>query len=167
MKAMAAAGRVCALVDHDHSFFPPGAAALGVDLSRLLVVRESRPRQARWALERLAHDKNMAVTLSWMNGLSETFVRRLQLAAEGSGQAVLVLAEKPEAASRWCSLRLVTRPEPTIGGARRVTVEVAKTRGAAMPRPVRIEVDDQTHAVSSSAVSANGTADALVGTGTA
>jgi len=167
MKVLAAHAGVCAVVDHDASFFPPGAAALGVDLSRLLIVRESRVREARWALERLARDKNIAATVAWMEGLSDTFMRRLQLAAESSGQTLLLLSEKPQKAGHWCALRLHVQAQPTTGAARRITVEVTKARGGAMPAPVHIEIDDETGTVSASAVSANGTADPHVGTGKA
>lgn len=165
IRAAAAADRICALLDHDQSFFPPAAVAQGVNLDRLLVVRESNPRLARWALERLVQDRNIALTMTWLPGLSDTFVRRLQLAAESSGQAVLLLSEKPMQASRWCSLRLAASAEPTTGCTRRIVVSVSKMRGAATPRPVRIEIDDETGAVSLSAVSADGAVDPRMGAG--
>ncbi|MBX3472787.1 MAG: hypothetical protein KF754_00180 [Planctomycetes bacterium] len=154
MKVLAAADGLCAMIDHDDSFFPPGAAALGVDLARLVVVRESRTRQAQWALGRLAREKGIAVTIAWMKGLSDTLMRRLQLAAEESGQAIILLAESSSKSAHWCSLRLAVRPEPTTGHARRLCIEVVKARGAAMPRPVHIEVCDETGAVSLPSVAA-------------
>lgn len=131
---------------------------MGVDLSRLLVVRETRKRQAHWALERLARDKNIVVTVGWLEGLSDTLMRRLQLATEGSGQTLLLLAEKPQKAGHWCALRLKVQAQATTGAARRIVVEVMKARGGAMPAPVRVEIDDETGTVSPSAVSADGTA---------
>src|SRR5690349_19805540 len=51
-------GKACALVETAGEFFPPGAAALGVDLRRLLVIRESNRKRALWALERITREKN-------------------------------------------------------------------------------------------------------------
>lgn len=167
MRVLAAGKGIGAVLDHDQSFFPPGAAAAGVDLSRLMIVRESRAKEARWALERLAHDKNIAVTAAWLARLSDTTMRRLQLATEGSGQTLVLLPGKPQKAGHWCALRLNVQPLPTQGTARRMHVEVIKARGGVMPAPVRIEIDDETGAVSSFTVSANGTADPNVGTGAA
>jgi hypothetical protein len=149
LRAMLAADGVCAVLDHDGSFHPPGAAALGMELSRLLVVREGRRKEALWALERLAREPGLRVVLAMLPGLTDTMLRRLQLAAEGSGQALLLLhgAEDASRAS-WGALRLRVRGE----GGPRMLVEVLRARHGRMPRPVRIEVDHETGAVRASAV---------------
>lgn len=142
MRALAKAGGLGAVLDHDGSFFPPGAQACGVELSRLLVVRESRRKEALWALERLVREPGLAVVISWLDGLTETFLRRLQLAAERSGQVLLLLREQAGAATSWGALRLLVGGEPGPRGARQLTVETLRARGGRMPRPVRIEVED-------------------------
>jgi hypothetical protein len=142
---------ICALVETAGTFFPPGAASLGVDLRRLLVVRESNRKKALWALERIAREPNVAGALAMVPNLTDIEVRRLQLAAEASGQ-VLMLLRPPAELSRasWGAMRLLVRPEP--GPARRVVVEVLRMRGAAMPRPILLELDDDSMAVRTSAV---------------
>lgn len=167
MRMLAAHAGPYAVVDSDNSFFPPGAAAQGVNLAKLLVVRETRRRQALWALERLSRDKNLQATVAWLPALTDTYVRRLQLAAEGSGQALVLLTEEPAKSSRWCALRLKVTPRPTTGAARQVVVEVLKMRGGATPRPVLIEVDDETGSVSGASVLPHGAADKALAAGPA
>lgn len=143
--------KACALVEPAGTFYPPGAAALGVDLGKLLVVREPNRKKALWALDRIAREKSVAATLAAIPRLADTELRRLQLAAEGSGQA-LILLRSPAELSRasWGALRLMIRAEP--GPNRRVVVEVLRMRGAAMPRPILLELDDDTMDVRTSAV---------------
>jgi len=159
-RALLAADGTCAVLDHDGSFHPPGAAAAGVDLSRLLIVRESRPKEALWALERLAREPGLRVVLASLPRLNDTILRRLQLAAESSGQVLLL--SRPEAETSrasWGALRLRITSEPG-DGSRRMLVEVLRARNGLMPRPVRIEVDDETGAVRASAVLSHRATDA-------
>jgi protein ImuA len=160
LRAVLAAGGTSALLDHDGSFHPPGAAAAGVDLSRLLVVREGRRKEALWALERLAREPGLKVVLASLPGLTDTMLRRLQLAAESSGQVLLLSRpEKEVSRASWGALRLMVTAEPG-DGARRMLVDVLRARNGSMPRPVRIEVDDETGAVHASAVLPHRAADA-------
>ena len=46
--------RIAAWVDGPSELYPPSAAALGVDLGRLLIVRPKAPRQLVWAAQQLA-----------------------------------------------------------------------------------------------------------------
>lgn len=133
--------KTCALVEPAGTFFPPGAAALGVDLGRLLIVRESNRKQALWALDRIAREKHIAATVAAIPNLKDTELRRLQLAAEASGQA-LVLLRPPSELSRasWGAMRLLVHAQP--GSTRRLVVEVLRVRGAAMLRPMLLEFDD-------------------------
>lgn len=145
--------RTMALVEPAGTFFPPGAASLGVDLGRLLVVRESNRKRALWALDRIARDASIGVTLAAVHGLSDTEVRRLQLSAESSGQAVILLRAPAELSrSSWGALRLMLRAQPSGGAARRIVVETLRMRGAVTPRPVLLELDDDSLAVSTSTV---------------
>lgn len=144
-------GKVCALVEPAGTFFPPGAASLGVDLGRLLIVREPNRKLALWALERIAREKTVGAVLAAIHKLTDTELRRLQLAAESSGQALLLLRPPAELSrASWGALRLLVRGEP--GPARRVVVEVLRVRGAAMLRPILLELDDDSMAVRTSAL---------------
>ncbi|MBK8207222.1 MAG: hypothetical protein IPK87_10625 [Planctomycetes bacterium] len=143
--------KACALVEPGGTFFPPGAASLGVDLGRLMVVRESNRKHALWALGRIAREKSIAATLAAVPKLTDTDLRRLQLAAEDSGQTLMLLRSPSELSrASWGALRLMVCGEP--GPGRRVVVEVLRMRGAAMPRPILLELDDDSMAVRTSAV---------------
>lgn len=157
LRVLANAGD-CAVLDSDGSFFPPGAAAAGVDLSSLLVVRERRLKEAHWALERLAREPALNATLAWADGLSDTLLRRLQLAAERSGQALMLLRRHARGAS-WGALRLRVSGLPVDEG-RALLVETLRARGGMMPKPVRIEVNDGALSVRVAAVLPHAAVDA-------
>jgi hypothetical protein len=152
LRMLARAGeKTCAMVEPAGTFFPPGAAFLGVDLGRLLVVREPNRKNALWALGRIAANRGVAATLAVIPRLTDTELRRLQLAAEDSGQALLLLRPTSELSrASWGALRLMVRAEP--GPGRRLVVEVLRMRGGATPRPVLVELDHDTMAVRTSAV---------------
>jgi hypothetical protein len=143
----------CALIEPAGTFFPPGAASLGVDLRRLLVVREKNRKRALWALERIAREKNVGATLAAVSNLTDTELRRLQLAAESSGQ-VLMLLRRPSELSRasWGALRVLVHAEPGAGQSRRVVIETLRVRGAMPPRPILLELEHDSMAVRTSAL---------------
>ena len=147
LRIMVSQPGVCALVDFDGSFYPPGAAGLGLDLNRLLVIRESNRKAAVWALERIARDKSIGVTMASVANWKDTELRRLQLAAESSGQALLLMRKPSElSVASWGALRLLVRAEPG-NGHRRIIVETIRARGGSQPRPVMIEVENATGAL--------------------
>lgn len=151
MKALAQTDGRIGLINHDDSFHPPGAALLGVNLSRLLVVRVRNHKDALWALERLAKNASLSATLTWLPNLRDVEIRRLQLAAERSKQCVMLLRNSEEAGrSSWGALRLQVRGAPSEGP-RLLEVTTLRARGG-MPRPVRIEVENGTGAVRGAAV---------------
>ncbi len=149
--------KVCALIEPAGSFFPPGAAALGVDLSRLLVVRENNRKRALWALERITREKSIGATLAAINKLTDTELRRLQLAAEASGQACILIRPPGELSrASWGALRLRVVAKPG-----RIVVETLRARGGVMPRPIEIELENDSLAVRTSSVLPHGTHHAL------
>jgi protein ImuA len=151
MRALAQVKGRIGLLNHDDSFHPPGAALLGVDLSKLLVVRAKERKDSLWALERLAKNAALAATFAWLPKLKDVDLRRLQLASERSRQTVLLLRDPEEAGrSSWGALRLKVRAVPAERGPGRggeIEVTTLRARGGSMPRPVRIEVEDGTGAV--------------------
>lgn len=145
--------KMCALVEPAGTFFPPGAASLGVDLRRLVVIREPNRKRALWALERIAREKNIGVTIAAIPGLTDTELRRLQLAAEHSGQACILMRAAGELSrASWGALRLAVRAETTGGRARTIVIETLRARGGGMPRPIRLELENDTLAVRTSAL---------------
>lgn len=153
LKTLAAVrGKAVAVIEPAGAFHPPGAAAVGVDMSRLLVLREPNRKKALWALERIAKAESVGATLACIEGLGETEMRRLQLAAEASGQVLVLLREEQRnTRASWGALRLRVRGEPS-GGHRRIVVETLRARGGFAPRPILIEIEHGTLAVRASSV---------------
>ncbi len=114
-----------------HIPYAPALRNVGVDLSRLLVIRvpkdaASYRREVLWTLEQALRFELCGAALGWLNETPVTALRRLQLAAEaGGGWAVLYrpihAARRPSPAA----LRLVLEP-----GAGKLRVRVLKCRGA-------------------------------------
>lgn len=152
LRAMARSQGICGVLNHDDSFHPPGAALQGVDLDRLLVVRTGNRRDALWSLERMAKNPGLVVTLSWLPDLRDVEVRRLQLAAERSGQAVLLMRGSEPGHASWGALRLGVRAEPGAPDTRRLRIEVLRMRGGMPGQAARIEIEHGTDVVRGSAV---------------
>src|SRR6478735_4527657 len=64
LRALASAmrdGRLCAYVDGPKELYPPAAAALGVDLSRLLTLRPKAPKELPWTAVQLLRSGAFAI----------------------------------------------------------------------------------------------------------
>lgn len=86
----------------------PGLAGLGLDTTRLFLLRAPRQRDALWAAEEaLRSPATAAVLLLGARALDMTAARRLQLAAETGGGIALLLREEAStpgpttALTRW------------------------------------------------------------------
>jgi protein ImuA len=88
--ALARRGRLVWLTLSDH-LYPPGLAALGVPTERLLLVRPTRTADLLWAAEEGLRCKGVAGLLAELHGADFKAVRRLSLAARGSGVPALIL----------------------------------------------------------------------------
>ncbi|MCR9197186.1 MAG: hypothetical protein NXI04_00945 [Planctomycetaceae bacterium] len=129
--AFAAAGRLLqqpgalAVVDPLHCLCAASLPQAGIPLSRLLLVRPKHTTaeslfvsqyrlpgpvrsDALWALEQLARSTGVRVVLTWIDRLSSTAQRRLQLAVERSGTTVFLI--RPASALQqptWSDLRFL------------------------------------------------------------
>lgn len=143
LRAVAAAhreGRLCAYVDGPGELYPPRAAALGVDLQRLLVVRPKAPGQCVWAAAQLL--RSGAFTCVVLD-LTHTGVRmtlaeskRLSDAVTRSGSLLLVLTPPDAPAEGMTRLHLASR------GPEGLEVEVARGRQVATGERVLISWDE-------------------------
>jgi len=118
-------GRLLVLVAPPYRPYAPALAAEGVDLSRVLVVRNVGEREQCWALEQSLRSGACAMVLAWVGELGMSALRRLQLAAEVGD--CLGFLFRPAAAARQLSpaaLRLRVHPRP--GG---LAVDILKSRG--------------------------------------
>ena len=126
--------RLCAWVDGPKELYPPAAAAMGVDLSRLLIVRPKQQSQLAWTAVQLARSGAFAcVVLDLTQGLGATGRSsglRLSL-AEGKkladaafrGGTLLLLLSSPSAPADG-----VTRMRTEALGPEGTSVEVLRSR---------------------------------------
>lgn len=74
------------LISPPHCLCAAALSALGIDLSRLLVLRPQNPRDALWAAEQALASRALGGLLFWSESLIAAQMRRLQVAAsEGMG----------------------------------------------------------------------------------
>jgi protein ImuA len=131
--------RVLIVIDGEKTFYPPAAAALGIDLRRLILVRPGKaagslPREnsgkttasraeapctsalgteTLWALEQTLQSRGVAVTFCRLERLNARVFRRLQLAAErGGGLGFLIRAPSARNEPSWSDVRLWVEPAP-------------------------------------------------------
>jgi recombination protein RecA len=125
--------RLCAWVDGPRELYPPAAAALGVDLERLLVVRPKVFAQRVWSAVQLARSGAFtAVVVDLTHGvgaagrperLSLPEARKLADAAARGGTLVLLLTSPEAPADGLARLRLEAR------GVQGWSVELERSRG--------------------------------------
>jgi recombination protein RecA len=139
LRAVAAVGRelrLSAWVDGPGELYPPAAAALGVDLQRLLIVRPQAPGQLVWSAVQLARSGAFACVVL---DLTHTGVRPSQVEARklhdaaAAGGGLLLLLTPPEAPGDGL-VRLRTRAEGVQG----LRVEVVRHRRGATGRSVLV-----------------------------
>ncbi len=77
--------------DEMGALYAPGLAAFGLQPEQLLVVQAGRDRDVLWAMEEGVKSAALVAVLGEIDDLSFTASRRLQLAAESSGVAILLV----------------------------------------------------------------------------
>jgi protein ImuA len=135
-------GGAVVVIDRDAGFYPPAAAAWGLDLDGVIVVHPASAVEERWALDQALRCEHAAAVLAWPGRLDGRTFRRLQLAAEASGSVgMLVRPAAARSEPSWAHVRLGVAPRPTPAGARtagdatwRLAVEVVRVRGAPVSR---------------------------------
>ncbi|MGH8646612.1 MAG: translesion DNA synthesis-associated protein ImuA [Gammaproteobacteria bacterium] len=97
--------RLClAWVSPPYIPYAPTLVAMGVDLSKMLVIRASSEEDKLWALEQSLRSSACGAVLGWLDAARSNTLRRLQLAAEvGGGMGVL-----------FRSLQAASQPSPAV-----------------------------------------------------
>ena len=143
------------VIDGWGTFYPPAAVLAGIDLERLVVVRPATARDETWALDQSLRCQGVGAVLCLTDRLRHRAVRRLQLAAEGSGGVgFLVRPASVRGEPCWAEVRLLVEPRTGTGG-RRLGIELLKTRGTVASDltghgkldgwgRLELEVDDET-----------------------
>ncbi len=126
-------GEHLVVIDARRTFYPLAAAAWGISLDRLLVVRPGNARDENWALVQALRSPAAGAVLAWPGDLGDHLYRRLQLAVEaGGGVGLLVRGGGAERRPSWAEARLRVDPVGTGEGSesRRVRVTVVRGRAA-------------------------------------
>ena len=110
--------------------------AAGLDLARLVIVRNCSPSDALWAYEQALRAPECGAAFGWMQARDERLLRRLQVAArEGRTWGVLWRRPGQRAVATAAPLRLALAPAEG-----RLAVRVLKRRGADLARPIVIDL---------------------------
>jgi hypothetical protein len=84
-------GGVLVVIDRSQTFYPPAAAAWGIDLERLIVVRPRSARDELWAAVESLRSPAVAAVWGVFDRLDNREFRRLQLAAQAGRTLGLLL----------------------------------------------------------------------------
>lgn len=147
--ALIAARQACAdggalmVIDRQGRFYPPSAAALGIDVNALVIVRPVNYRDEIWAFDQSLRCEAVSAVWGYLEQLSGRSFRRLQLSAEkGRGVGLLVRSVKSLQEPTWAEVSLHVRPCPSEKS-RRFRVEVARCRGGHAGGWGEFEIDER------------------------
>jgi hypothetical protein len=95
------------VIDRRQTFYPPAAAAWGIDLNRLIVVRPHTARDELWAAVESLRSPAVAAVWASIERLDHRAFRRLQLAAQaGRTLGLLLRPYSARGQPSWADLRL-------------------------------------------------------------
>ena len=139
---------VVVIVDRGGNFYPPAAAAWGLDLRDTFVLRPTNQADELWAIDQSLRSADVAAVVAWPAQLTSHTFRRWQLAAEASD--TLGLLVRPASAAReptWAAVRLFVSPQPTQPRAAsgwRLKVKLLRARGLFAEGEIELQIDEQT-----------------------
>jgi hypothetical protein len=140
------------IADVERRFYPPGAARLGIDLERTLVIRPKLRHKALSAVAQSLRCAAIGAVIVPFEHLPTTDFRRLQLAAEnGGGIGFLVRPMTALCTPSFAAVRLAVSPAPLPdreAAVRRLRVEIVRLRGGKSGQSFFLEIDDETSHVS-------------------
>jgi hypothetical protein len=137
--------RTLVLVDARGWFYPPAAAALGIDLEQVVLVRPRSQPHCQAALDQSLRCGAVGAVVGWCERLTAAQAQRLKLAAEAGGGLGLIV--RPFGAARgpsFADLRLRVTPLVSTEVVRRVRIEVVRWRGGKEGQALTVEIDDET-----------------------
>jgi hypothetical protein len=163
-RAVAGTGRgggVVVVLDRSGEFYPPAAAAQGIEPDRLIVVHPGNQADHTWALDQALRCPAVAAVVAWPEScggkLDGRTFRRLQLAVEqGGGLGLLIRPQGVRRQPSWADVRLLIESLPSLapyGWPRRMRVVLLRCRGGGHHVPmvvageqtVEVEIDHEAH----------------------
>lgn len=129
------------VMDRRGGFYPPAAAAWGISLESLILVRPANAADELWAWDQCLRCPAVGAVWGLLDRLDSRGFRRLQLAAEEGG--ALGLLVRPARARRepaWSDIRLAVRPGE---GGPCFQIELVRGRRGARPHVLEVELDPE------------------------
>jgi hypothetical protein len=124
-------GGALVVVDPARRFYPPAAAACGIDLRRLVIIRPERPGDLLWAWDQALRSPAVKAVWGWLEAVNDRWFRRFQLAAERSGCLGLFLRPaKYRGDPSWSAVQLAVSGRSSVShGGQYLRVELVRCRG--------------------------------------
>ena len=126
----AAPERPVVLIDRRRQLFPLALHAMGIDLTRLVLIHPKTERDVIWVCEESLRCPGVGLVWMDVDRLSGTSFRRLQLAAEEGGTVGFFV--RPEIAAQqpsWAEVRLKVRSIASREASPRYQIERANSQG--------------------------------------
>ncbi len=148
-----------AVIDSEKTFFPPAAAALGMRLQNMFLIRASRPFGSRrhasravasltdsegdvlWAADQAFRCEAVSAVLVQLDTLTSQTARRWQLAAEAS--RVLGLLVRPRRALKeraWSEARFLVQPRASNDNSRKAAITLVHARGSWGGKTIEVSI---------------------------
>lgn len=109
-EALAVTDRFCVVVDWRRQFYPPAAAALGLDLKRIVIVRPTTLADRLWAIDQALRCPSIVAVIAEIEQLDDHAARRLQLAAESGGGLGFLVRSSQRQQPSWAEVQWLVRP---------------------------------------------------------
>jgi hypothetical protein len=154
-----AEGGTLVVIDRLQTFYPPAAAAWGIDLDRMIVVHPQNARDELWGAVQALRSPAVAAMFATIDRLDSRSFRRLQLAAQaGQTLGVLMRPGSTRGEPSWADVRLevgnyglarIRIPKSAIRNrpTRRVQVHVLRCHNGRAGGSAVLEIDDAAYAV--------------------
>jgi hypothetical protein len=153
-------GGALVVIDRRQTFYPPAAAAWGIDLDRLIVVHPRNARDELWAVVQALRSPAVAAMWAAIERLDSRAFRRLQLAAQ-AGRTLGVLMRPARALEEpsWADVTLGTEnfgfriSDFGLSGSirnrpmRRVQIQLLRCHNGRAGASAVLEIDDASYTV--------------------
>jgi hypothetical protein len=154
-------GGALVVIDRRQTFYPPAAAAWGIDLDRVIIVHPQNARDELWAAVQALRSPAVAAMFATIDRLDSRSFRRLQLAAQaGQTLGVLMRSSSVRGEPSWADVTLEAGPSSVVRGplygsngprtadhGRRVQVHLLRCHNGRADGSVVLEIDDAAYAV--------------------
>jgi len=136
------------ILDRQHTFYPPAAAAWGIDLQHTIVLRPKNLADQNWALQQALACPAVAAVWGAVDEIDELAYRRFQLAAEESGcLGLFYRPSKVRGQPSWSEIQLAVRPQrsdpqQTLYRQRRLQIKLLRCRGGTSGHIIDLEINE-------------------------